>query len=755
MPPKFVSIPQLKLTKEQEIEICAAINNNVQNLKSYYDTYTQKIKAIRAAKNCENYETPLKTMRGEDDDESPPNVHIPDLKNNGNVGTAELADAIFGQDFMSWQAIDPEDEQYEDMFKAGIDAIRDLTYAYITEFQIVENLYYEGTCPVVIGNAGRINAINDVIYEYEIKIPSELKIPLNYTVLKTAGIEEPTQAAIEQLDLGNSLKYSEDYKKLKGETDEHEVGTVSVVSNNGDALFHFVDKDDMTAIQQCEDLLTSIGFDLSMAEMTPKKVKTTEEWIEGYPKLNILNILNTYIEPAVSNDNPETVQITYVENKKTQEIVDNPNFINTDKLIEGDKLKGKEAITQTNHTKAGNTDTDKSLITNDAFVEFKQVYFDSFRFKDGEVLRNFIVSIADKDILLECRPNISYTEINNKKITQNPFIIFCYTRSFGDNVGSSPGQDSIELSRIRNLLYNYGLDTLARSGNKYIMDSNIDLKTFGTAGTIFEIDMADPKFQALGINNVSQLVMQLPSSQNEAVAAFEASEMLRPVMQQLSNTSQSYFQDNPQVTATLTKTLANQAMGIMKVAITNIARTFCKAYSRIADDCIQRGLKVDNVAIVNSKNGERKFDTIDFKMFKGKKFIPVINSLNPALTKAVLAQTLREILQEAMQSGSPEIMAVINVPEIVTEMINSMGINNPNLLRSVDEQKEYMATQDLKTKLLNQFLQQQEQAAHQQKMAAQVQDQLQKKQMSKGLEAERELQQFMPPQQQGQQPQIR
>ena len=210
---KFVGIPQLKLSNEQEKEICTAINGNVQNLKAYYDSYFRKIKAIRAAKNCENYESPLPTMRGEDDEESPPNVHIPDLKNNGNIGTAELADSIFGQDFMSWQAIDPEDEKYEDMFKAGIDAIRDLTYAPITEFQIVENLYYEGTCPVVIANDGRINAINDVIYEYELQIPSELKVPLNYIVIKTTGLE-PTEQSINELDLG-TLKYGDWLEKIE------------------------------------------------------------------------------------------------------------------------------------------------------------------------------------------------------------------------------------------------------------------------------------------------------------------------------------------------------------------------------------------------------------------------------------------------------------------------------------------------------------------------------------------------------------
>lgn len=732
---KFVSIPQLKITETQEKELCEAINSNASSLKGYYETVYNKIKAIRAAKNCENYEQPLKTMRSEDDNEAPPNVHIPDLKNNGNIGTAELADSIFGQDFMSWQAVDPEDRQYEDMFKAGMDAIREHTYAHVTEFQIVENLYYEGTCPVVVENAGRINAVNEVIYEYELKIPSELRIPLNYIYLKTSGID-PTEEQVSELNIGNSLKYSEDIIKAKGEIDEHELATVDVISDKDAPLFHFIDNEDETALKQCENLLTEIGFDLSTTKITPKKVKTTEDWIEGYPKLSILNLLNTYIEPAKANDNPDTLQVLYIDDRKTQELVDNPNFINRDKLKKGEELIGKKSISESDNTKSGSTDTDKAAILSEPCVEFKQVYFDHFRFKDGVVLRNFIVSIANDDILLECRPNISYTEINGRKITQNPFIIFCYTRSFGDNIGGSPGYDSIELSRIRNILYNYALDTLARSGNKYGIDSSIDVKTLGSAATLFQVDLGDPKYQALGINSVNQLVMQLPSNQAEAVAAFNASESLKSVMQQLSNTSQSYFQDNPQVTATLTKTLANQAMGIMRVAIQNIAKTFCKAYLRISEDCIQRGVKVDNVAVVNSKNGERKFETIDFGMFKDKKFVPVINSLNPALTKAVLAQTLQEILVELAKSPNPELHAIANEPEMFRELVNSLGIDNPNLLRSKEESQQWLAENDIKTKLFTQFQAQQKQQQEQSKLVDSAQKSIARKEIKDGLEAQ-------------------
>ena len=53
---------------------------------SYYSEYFEKVKRIRAAKNCKNYDDLLKTMSSEDDTEKPPNVHLPDLKNNGNVG---------------------------------------------------------------------------------------------------------------------------------------------------------------------------------------------------------------------------------------------------------------------------------------------------------------------------------------------------------------------------------------------------------------------------------------------------------------------------------------------------------------------------------------------------------------------------------------------------------------------------------------------------------------------------------------------
>ena len=173
----------------------------------------------------------------------------------------------------------------------------------------------------------------------------------------------------------------------------------------------------------------------------------------------------------------------------------------------------------------------------------------------------------------------------------------------------------------------------------------------------------------------------------------------------------------------------------MRSIINNVARIFCKAYSRIADDCIQRGLVVDNVAVVNSKSGQRKFEKIDFSLFKDKKFVPVINSLNPALTKAVVAQSLQQILTMALQSNNPEILSVVQIPEMVTELINSMNIDNPNLLRSPEEQQEWMQQNDLKTQLLGQYQQQQQAQQKNQKLQGQVVDSLKRKNMKQQLES--------------------
>jgi hypothetical protein len=142
---------------------------------------------------------------------------------------------------------------------------------------------------------------------------------------------------------------------------------------------------------------------------------------------------------------------------------------------------------------------------------------------------------------------------------------------------------------------------------------------------------------------------------------------------------------------------------------------------------------------VNSKAGERRFETIDFAMFKGKKFIPVINSLNPALTKAVLAQTLQEILTMLEKVNDPELLAVPNKGEMFRELINSLGIDNPDLLRSPDESQQWMQQNDIKTQLFTQFQQAQQQKQQQAQLVDSAQKSIARKNIKEGLEAQQDL----------------
>lgn len=738
---QFLKIPNLKITPEQEKELVEALKKQSIDDEAFYKPVYDLIRRIRAAKNCENYEKPVQYLTSEGDNyaDKTPNIHIPDLKNAGNVGIAEIERALYTGDYLTVQAVNPEDKQYEELIKSAMYSLIEQTNTDKKNIQIAENIWYEGTCPVVITNEGRINTNHEIIYRYEIPITTENEPIVAKAIwdFKENALKEKDPIGIIDInpdflkDLGKKISYKQETISEKGE----EFTETKIQTETGHLLniFHDLEETGQSSIEIAEQFLEQIGIDLSKKEEIPEGINSIDEWIEGFPRPKILNLLDTCIESASSNEDEDTLRIIYKKPKKTEELYSNPEFIqeNKEKLKENGKFIGKTNIDITDKP---DEDKKKSYKTSDPHVIFRQAYFYSYQFKDGTILRNFICSTADDKILLECKPNLSYTEINGRKFSQNPFILYKYYSPSGSNIGRSPAMDMIEISKALNILFNTGLDKLSRSGNRWTMDVGVDIETYGSAGAINRVDLFSPRNRQLGITNANQLVIEHPANTADATSAFSQVPFLEAKLNQSSNTSQNFFNDKNNQTATEIAATVNQASGIIKSVINNIAKTDSDVKTRMFEDCVNRGVVIDLVSLQDTENGTQKIDSVDFSKFKGKKFLFKLSSTNPELTSSIIANTLKQLLTEALNSQNPEIIARFNVPEITQEVLKLSGITNPKLTRDDAEAKAYIEKNDIKEQLYQQYIAQQEQAKKQQDMQQQIIDSNQKKQMSLQLQ---------------------
>ena len=699
---EFVTVPNFNLSAEEQKELLDELASKITSAKTENEEHYKKINKIRDYKNCKNstQDRIKKFTSADDTDNSSPNVHLPDLKNNGNIGASEIKDAIFTADFLEWKASDPSYSADEEIIKKVFNSIREQTNTDYTEMKIVDNIWYEGTCPVIIKNDGRMNAHHEIMYKSEVALTPE-----NIQLISTYLIEKIGVDPIGATLIFQKVKPVLYYKNTLNLDDE----IVTEIYLENEFIIDIVEEDE--EFMKTEAILTQqFGIDLSKVKTKSDGIKTTETWIEGMPKPEILNFINTFIEPYEANHNPDTYTVAYEMPAKTINLFDNPNFMNREKL----KGNDNKFIGSTTVKKDGDNDGATQTVK-DPVCTFQSGYFDSYKFTCGEqrVLRNFIVSGTkegggeDKGgILLECKPNMSYAKVNNQKISRNPYLIFTYYETTTSNLGSCPALDILDLTKINNILYNYGLETLSTVGNKYIMDGSVDFQTMGGGvGTLFMVDLLSSRMKNSNITDVSKLVKELPTDASVVQLAMSQSPMMRDYMNQLSNTSQSYFQSKTQQTATEISTVANQASGIVKTVIVQLAKKLCDMYSRMWEDAVNKGITIEIIVTEKGEDGAdvEIFKKIDLSEYKNKKFTPIITSITPNLSRQLIANKLVEMLQMALSSQNPEVLARFNISEVVEYILDSYGIDQPNLTRDDNEAKAYLLETNEKEQMYEQI----------------------------------------------------
>jgi len=704
----MLSIPHFQLTESEQKELVGHINKTKKSLEIYYSPYFTDVKRARAARAMKNYENDLLPIMtsGADKVESRPNTCMPWVKAVANSISGELYKAIFFQDFLAFDPSDELDSDLAEDLARAFDTVREETRTDEKEEEIIESLIYDGTVPCVIKNDGRINTVHEIIPTYEVDIPEEARQliiqaytqdALNTTLAETPDIVKGELAQSLKLDPGSKLTIKQEDIEIEGETF---VG-IRILSDSGLELKRFTDDTESgsKALNQAFDMLNGLGIDSRKARITEQQVKTTEKWIEGYPRPQVLDILRTYPVPPDEDDNPDTYKFITFGFEKTQALIDSPNYINKDKLRGGDG----QPIGKTSLTLDSNDDkkkkTQDSYTASEKCVEVKTAFFNHFRFESGKELRNFVATTAEDTHLIECRPNVFYMQTALGKISKSPLILLTYNKMVNENIGTTVIHDLLDLAKAANILVNYALDSLSRNGNIWAAAEFVDLKTEnGGSSVILTIDSAE--MQARGMNDIRHAFAKIEASNNEAAAAFESVTLFRDQIHSVANASpMPFMQSNPQNTATQSAILSQQANAIIEKLIKHVCRSLCEIYSRMLEDMINRGLKVNNVPYNDNDTKKTKFKTFDFGDLKGKTFTPKITNVSSYLNKQIKGALMEKVLTTILGSQNPEVAARVNISEAVQEWFRSNDIDNSSIVRGDMEAQQQLEKIDMKEQL--------------------------------------------------------
>jgi|GEM_PF-5443227 len=708
---QFVSIPHFQIEEKHQKELIDSIKKTKESLETYYSKYLTNVKRTRAAKEVENFEKDLLPILITDGDtlDNRPNICFPWIKAVGNSLEAELEKAIFTPGFLTWIPSDPNLQYMVEDLTDAFDFVREQSGTDDQESQIITNCVYDGTVPVIITNRGRFNSVHEIVPTYEAEISDDVRHLLNAGFVydahqKMFDIPEPDRTMLAStlpLDVGSKVVFHEE----DVQTDEDQFTGIRLVSETGFELQRFTDDEEtgVSALEQAHQFLQSLGIDIRRIKIIDQQVKTTEKWIEGLPRPEVKDILRTFIVPPDEDSNPDTYKFVSCDWVKTQTLIDNPDYINKEKLLNQD---GKPiGTTNVNQKESDNTkkSSNASYEASDLMVETRTAYFDHFRFEDGTELRNFIVTTVSDKILIECRPNVGSMETAFGKVSKSPLIVTTFNKNFNENIGTSPSHDLLDLAKYANILVNWALDNLSRNGGQWAYFTDmVDIKTAnGGTATMVEVDGEEARQK--GIKDVRHAYNKIEGNVQDTMAAFQATTVVKDQMHSVASAApHPYMQSNPQETATQAGILASQANAITGKISRHITRCLTEIYQRMLDDLIQRGVKVDKVPYYDNESKQTYFKTFDFGELRGKNFVPKITSVTPALNKQVQLNILKEIIQMLVNNPqNPELHSKVSLSEVIQEFFKNTELDNPNLVREDKAAQEEMMRINQKEAIFN------------------------------------------------------
>jgi hypothetical protein len=325
----------------------------------------------------------------------------------------------------------------------------------------------------------------------------------------------------------------------------------------------------------------------------------------------------------------------YLDNKKRQEILDQSFYFNKEE-VKALKLEETRTAEKTGEFPdlsyySGLTQQFTDTETN---VKYDLYYFPIIEV-DKKTYRNFLCGIVEDKILVRFQPN-PYPR------GMNPVVFTTWRPDPHSPIGDGPLDDIQEIQKMINIYENYKIDTMATTGNKYVISPEVDMsQAFGAASTVIIADNPTSDVVAISGNMMETQLIQ----NSQGVLKAEA-QMLTGSNQPFQGSSTLDFKK----TATELNIIKQNSVSISREIIEHIAITGVKPMiERCCYVLAGQEQPEESFRVSEDDKGTSNF-SVDFRLFLSGDFCIEVSTVNPTHSKQAQADMLMKVL-EMMNSG--------------------------------------------------------------------------------------------------------
>ena len=393
--------------------------------------------------------------------------------------------------------------------------------------------------------------------------------------------------------------------------------------------------------------------------------------ITGEIDIDIWNPLHFYPDPRAKS--AEKSRWGYFTQEKLQDIVDDVKYMNKDQL---QNLSTKTVRDTQDYDGLGLSEFNDVLNQFEDTQENLKVdyYYFPFIKTDAKEYRNMRLAVAGSNVLIQATPNVMPKGLN-------PCVFWTWMDEIDSPYGVGPAEDMADIQRLVNILYNFMIEDLARSGNRYVARPGVDFtNAFGVAGGIIEAE--NPQEDVV---NLTGNPAQLELIQNVIGAAKSEAQIVAGSQDPFQGSSNIDFKK----TATEIQLLQSNSISIIRevcehISVTGIARLMERLMYLVPL------VHQDPITVPIETPQGTQYRVVDFSPLTSGEFTIEIIGSNPSQSKEAQVESLTQLLQLIL--GNP---AAITIGQpIISQIANLQGIKDiDNILSEVQERMMQVAQQ--------------------------------------------------------------
>jgi hypothetical protein len=389
-----------------------------------------------------------------------------------------------------------------------------------------------------------------------------------------------------------------------------------------------------------------------------QKYKLESKELEPELLLDVLNPLDFYIDPKATN--PENARWMHCGLKTVNEFKSSGLYMNTENLA---NIGKHETTKQENRF---NVNTINSL--NQTFIDVdKNLDYDLFYFPvlelENETYYKMLVGIAQGQKLVRFSPNIYPDGLNP--------VVFCNYAQLTDTLsGIGPLEDIIDLQRTINFIVNHAIETMSRTGSRFIANEGVDFSSmFGLAGGV--------AYTEEGVD-VNKAVAQIGGNSNELATLMNFMGMLK-AEGQITTGSQNPFQGSSQVdfqkTATELQILNENSMSITREIVEHIVNMGIRRIIERLVLLVGAGFQEYEYRS-EKKEGGFAFNKTTLQGLNLQDYDVELVNVNPAQSKMAQINNLTKLLE--ICAGNPMLWGMLrdNGYHLITKLQMLQGDND-------------------------------------------------------------------------------